>query len=195
MSAQSKQVLRKVYSAKRGAISASDRQKAAEAAARHWVVEIHFQSSQHIACYLPFRDELDSLPLLQAIWESNKICYLPVLTVEKKLHFVRYNKGDKLIPNQYSILEPENKSRLLAAENLDIVITPLVVFDEKGHRLGTGGGYYDRTFAFRQQQSICPPFLLGLAYALQKTEAIPVDPWDINLDAVLTEQGCHFFKQ
>ena len=68
-----------------------------------------------------------------------------------------------------------------------MVVIPLVVFDIYGHRLGTGGGYYDRTFAFLRHQTNKKPLLAGVGYALQQAELVPTDPWDVNLQVVVTE--------
>lgn len=114
---------------------------------------------------------------------------MPILAECRSLHFVRYDEHDALSANQFSILEPENTSRKIAAEKLELVITPLVSFDLQGHRLGTGGGYYDRTFAFLHNRAKTNPTVIGLAYAAQQAESLPVDPWDITLDGIVTEQG------
>lgn len=86
-----------------------------------------------------------------------------------------------------------NKTHELQAEDLDIVITPLAAFDLQGHRLGTGGGYYDRTFAFLQKNTVKKPKIIGLAYAEQQAELLPHDQWDIDLDGVVTEKGIVWF--
>ena len=147
--------------------------------------------SQHIACYLPFKDEFDSLLIIEAIWQAKKHCYLPVLAGKdkKSLYFVRYDYGDALHPNSYGILEPINTSRILSVDLLDVVVMPLVAFDMQGHRLGTGGGYYDRTFAFLPDQVNKKTMMIGLGYAAQQAECLPFDPWDIIMAGVVTEQG------
>ncbi|OGT36839.1 MAG: 5-formyltetrahydrofolate cyclo-ligase [Gammaproteobacteria bacterium RIFCSPHIGHO2_12_FULL_37_14] len=190
MSARLKQELRKQYYAKRREISNPIRQLAAHTAADHFVDQDVFKQSNFIACYMPFRDEFDSTQLIQKIWHANKSCYLPILTEKKLLYFVRYDEGDKLVTNRYSILEPENTLRKIPVGDLDLVIVPIVVFDSFGHRLGTGGGYYDRTFAFLHQHQLSKkPLMMGLCFAFQQAELVPTDPWDINLQAVMTEKG------
>lgn len=147
--------------------------------------------SQHIACYLPYKDEFDSLPLIEAIWQAKKQCYLPVLTQNdgiNSLIFVRYVYGDALRMNAYSILEPVNVTRQIRPEELNLVITPLIAFDRHGHRLGTGGGYYDRTFAFMHEPVANKPKMIGLGYAAQEAELLLSDPWDIALSGVVTEK-------
>ena len=88
-----------------------------------------FQQSHHIACYCAYEDEMDTQPIIRTIWDTNKICYLPVLTEEKTLDFVHYDEGDLLLPNQFSILEPDNTARKIATAKLDLVISPLIAFD------------------------------------------------------------------
>ncbi|HEX6316745.1 MAG TPA: 5-formyltetrahydrofolate cyclo-ligase, partial [Gemmatimonadaceae bacterium] len=80
------------------------------------------------------------------------------------------------------------EASLLEAEELSLAVLPLVGFDEHGHRLGMGGGWYDRSFAFRQERG-APPWLVGAAFALQQMPEADAAPWDVRLDAVCTEAG------
>lgn len=148
-----------------------------------------FQQSQRIACYLAFKDEFDSSPIIEAIWQAKKHCYLPVLKDNngKILDFVKYHYGDALRLNQYGIFEPVNPSPI-EPDKLDLVIAPLIAFDLHGNRLGTGGGYYDRTFAFLRENESNKPTLIGLGYAAQQAKALPSDPWDVVLQGVVTER-------
>lgn len=148
-----------------------------------------FTQSRHIACYHAFKSEFATQPIIEAIWQAEKVCYLPVLTESKSLKFVRYDQHDELQPNQYAIPEPVNLDVTVSPDKLDLVILPLVAFDSTGMRLGTGGGYYDRTFAFLHTKQGHVPFMLGLAYSSQQAESISAEPWDINMDAVLTEKA------
>ena len=93
------------------------------------------------------------------------------------------------------ILEPQDKAKKILAEDLDLVITPLLAFDAKGHRLGTGGGYYDRSFAFLYSNMKKKPLMIGLAYSFQAAECLPTDPWDIALDGVITEEKYIFYDK
>ena len=72
---------------------------------------------------------------------------------------------------------------------------PLVGFDQQGYRLGMGGGYYDATLAFMQHRRLWrKPRLVGVAYECQRVETLPHDPWDMPLDAVLTERQLYYFS-
>jgi 5-formyltetrahydrofolate cyclo-ligase len=188
--------LRRYFREVRCQIPLAHRQAAAQAAAGFLANQAVFRASMHIACYLHVKDEFDSTPVIETIWSANKYCYLPVLTGENEnsLTFVRYNSGDPLHMNRYQIPEPANITNTISPFDLDIVLTPLVAFDLRGCRLGTGGGYYDRTFSFLHGGVSRKPLIIGLAYALQQADSIPDDPWDISLDGVVTESGFMLFS-
>ena len=153
--------------------------------ARHALV----LQSQRIATYLAADGEIDPYPLMQSLWDSGKTLYLPVLAPfsNGKLWFAKFNPTDILVFNRFGIPEPVRR-RLIKPCALDLVLTPLVAFDSNGHRIGMGGGYYDRSFAFlRRRRYWRKPRLLGLAYELQKQASIEPNVWDIPLDAVSTE--------
>lgn len=187
---QSKIKLRQKFTTIRSQIKTAYRQQAALKAAQIFAQQSIFKQSESIACYLAYKDEFDAAALIETVWHAKKHCYLPVLgdKDEKLLTFVRYEYGDALQLNRFSILEPIHRKRTIPAKDLDCVITPLVAFDPQGHRLGTGGGYYDHTFAFLQG-GIRKPRLIGLGYAEQQADELPSDSWDINLDAVVTEKS------
>lgn len=106
---------------------------------------------------------------------------------KQKLWFAKFSPTDKLAYNRFGIPEPVRR-RLIKPCALDLVLTPLVAFDCNGHRVGMGGGYYDRSFAFlRRRHHWRKPRLLGLAYELQKLARIIPNDWDVPLDAVATE--------
>lgn len=122
---------------------------------------------------------------MKAILASGKKCYLPILIDDKKLQFASYQLGDVLQLNRYKILEPTSSS-LFPVQKLDLVLVPLVGFDQEGNRLGRGGGYYDCTFSFLRDKQ-CKPLLLGLGYEQQKIDPLPKNDLDVKLDGVLTE--------
>lgn len=107
-----------------------------------------------------------------------------MLQENKTLQFAIYQKGDRLQLNKYGIQEPVPTAKRIDIHQLDIVIMPLVAFDQAGRRLGAGGGYYDRTFA--ERRGLC---LLGLGYAVQEADSLPQEPWDVLMTGVVTEKG------
>ena len=145
--------------------------------------------SQRIAAYIANDGEIDPLPLLDYLWSSGKQVYLPVLVQfsRQKLWFARFNRNDMLAPNRFGIPEPVKRD-LIKPCALELVLTPLVAFDSCGHRIGMGGGFYDRTFAFlHKRKHWCRPVMIGLAYELQKQTRIEPNKWDVPLHAVATE--------
>lgn len=156
-----------------------------------------FLASHNIAFYLPINNELDPTLILQHAWQLNKNCYLPAVNhvTQNNLLFLKYQKNEQLILNKFKILEPIlTKDKIIAADKLDLVIVPLVAFDNSFNRLGTGAGFYDRTFAFkRESKNFIKPFLCGIGYDLQnvtihhKTLLKP-NEFDVKLDLVITEK-------
>lgn len=188
---QNKAELRREFQDIRKQIPAATRYLAAKSAADLLLEQDFFHNSEHIACYMPMRFEFDTLPIIELILQSNKHCYLPVMQHDKEnnLIFVRYRNDDKLHQNEYSILEPVNLSHQIKPSELDLVLMPLVAFDRLGHRLGTGGGFYDRAFSFLyENQTAKRPCMVGLGFAAQEAELIPIEKWDISLNRVITER-------
>lgn len=116
---------------------------------------------------------------------------LPVLHGDGRLRFAPWRPGAALANNRFGIPEPDVAAdALLAPESMALVVVPLVAFDADCQRLGMGGGWYDRSFAFRREHD-APPWLVGAAFALQQVDALPPEPWDVPLDAVCTERATH----
>lgn len=151
-----------------------------------------FQQSRHIAGYLAVNNEMDPAGVLAAAHAAGKQVYLPVLSGKNEpMQFAPYVPGAVLKANRLGILEPDvSRDQLLHPKELDLVLTPLVAFDTHGNRLGMGGGFYDRTFVFCHTPGP-RPFLLGLAYELQKVPPLTRQPWDVPLDAVVTEAALY----
>lgn len=192
------QLLRQQMRARRAALSERDRRESADGLRRMLSTAPLFQQSRHIAFYMAGNGELDPHLLLEAAWEQQKKCYLPVLNSggENHLFFAPYTRETKLIANRYGIPEPVHDARQhYPADRLDLVLVPLVAIDSIGNRVGMGKGYYDRTFAFmRRQPRPATPVLIGLAHRFQQVERLAANPWDVTLDGVADEQALKFFR-
>jgi 5-formyltetrahydrofolate cyclo-ligase len=183
------QALRRAIRARRRSIPAAIAGQYAQRLAKNARQYPYLLNSRRVAGFLPADGEMDPLPLMQYLWSLGKRIYLPVLVPfnSDQLWFAQFEPGDKLVYNRYGIPEPVSRD-LIKATALDLVLTPLVAFDTSGHRIGMGGGFYDRSFAFlRRRVHWHKPRLLGIAYELQKQPAIRVECWDIPLDAIVTE--------
>ena len=146
---------------------------------------------RRIGFYLPMPEEMDMLPLLNhALWQR-KACFLPVVPqrFQRRLWFTRITAhAHRWYLNRFGIHEHWSP-RPVRAWQLDLVFVPLVGFDEACHRLGMGGGFYDASLAYlRRRKTWRKPRLVGVGFECQKVAQIPADPWDMHLDAVITER-------
>ena len=141
------------------------------------------RSARNIALYLANDGEISPYTTLRRLSRMGKRCYLPCLR-RTHLAFRSHRPGQTLRSNRFDIPEPAPR------RGTDL---PLVGFDRKGNRLGMGGGFYDRTLA--RLSPMKRPLLIGLAHHCQEVEQLPVQSWDIPLDAVVTDKSVYWLKQ
>ena len=182
--------LRASLIARRRSVPARERKHASLLVARNVDRALLLRSHWRIAVYAALPDELDSAPLIALARERGCRLYLPRIDrrrASRAMQFVEMR--GPLRRNRLGIAEPE-AAATIGARWLDVVFLPLVGFDRCGLRLGTGGGYYDRAFAFRRWRSAWHgPRLVGLAYAFQQLEHITAAAHDVPMDVVVTEEG------
>lgn len=153
----------------------------------------------NIALFLSQDGELKTQSAIDYLWHNTEHrVFLPALETKPDLHmaFVEYQETTLMINNQFGIPEPQAPlDKHLTGQQMDIVLMPLVGFDLQGNRMGMGGGYYDRSFAFKRlpQYSANPPLLIGWAHSCQQASQLPNEPWDVPLDGIITEQGFKSF--
>jgi len=178
---------------KRQALTDNECYQRGESLAQYLAAWPIYKRARNIAVYLPNDGEIDTGPLMDMIWRHKKTCYLPVLhgVLNNRLAFASWQPGEPLSGNRFGILEPDRMSaRLDRVYALDLVFMPLVAFDAEKNRLGMGGGYYDRTFEFLRYRKVWKkPALVGLAHDFQQQPGLPVEPWDVPLQAVVTNAG------
>jgi len=140
----------------------------------------------NIGFYWPFRGEPDLRRLIRSLLDGGATASLPVVIDKgRPLEFWSWRTGERLRPGVWDIPVPTR--RKLA--HPDVLLVPLLGFDEAGYRLGNGGGYYDRTLA-----AIAPrPFTIGVGYELGRLKTIRPQPHDIPMDGIVTEAGAAFF--
>ncbi|HEX2139801.1 MAG TPA: 5-formyltetrahydrofolate cyclo-ligase [Woeseiaceae bacterium] len=166
----------------------TDERRNASARIAATVVHSHFfRRSRRIACYLPMPEEVDTWPIIERAWRMKKRIFAPITGRHRLLRFREVRPETTLVTTDFGLQEPLSGEELTARE-LDLVITPLVAFDDAWMRIGMAGGYYDRTFSFlRARSSLLRPKLVGVAFACQEVEKVPLNPWDIGLYRVITE--------
>jgi 5-formyltetrahydrofolate cyclo-ligase len=188
--ASDRKTMRRVLRLRRRGVPPAERNASARLIARHVDGWLRLRPSWRIALYAALPEELDSTPLIELARARGCRLYLPRIdrhSLGRKMQFVAMSERQR--SNRLGIAEPEG-SQIIGARWLDVVFLPLVGFDSRGVRLGTGGGYYDRAFAFRRWRKVWhTPQLVGLAYSFQQLDVIIPAAHDVLLDAVVTEKG------
>jgi 5-formyltetrahydrofolate cyclo-ligase len=140
-----------------------------------------------VAGYWPIRDEADPRELMKTLSARGHALALPRIEAKgERLSFRLWREGDELIDNHHAIAEPRADAERVVP---DAILMPLLAFDATGHRLGYGGGYYDRTLEALKACAI------GIAYAGQEIAGIPREPHDHPLNMIVTERGVRLFHQ
>ncbi|MCY4165586.1 MAG: 5-formyltetrahydrofolate cyclo-ligase [Gammaproteobacteria bacterium] len=177
-------------------LSGAQREEAAGRCAQRARALPALRRARCIAAYMAHRGEISCGPIIEWALERGASVLLPVV-VGRHMRFTPCHRGETLRPNRWGIPEPEwQPRRWVSAICPSVVLMPLVAFDSAGNRLGQGGGYYDRAFAFRSAAKHWRrPLLVGLAYEFQQVGRLNAKPTDVPLDAVLTEQQIHQFRR
>jgi 5-formyltetrahydrofolate cyclo-ligase len=185
---QSRKALRAKLRAQRRGVGPLQRAIASRLVAGEVDRAFPLRAGQRIALYHSLPEELDAAPLADLARTRGCAIFLP--RIDRRTSTMRFiEAGGVTRLNHLGIAEPAG-SRDVGARWLDLVFLPLVGFDVHGMRLGMGGGYYDRAFAFRNLRTAWRgPKLIGIAYAFQCVPRIEPAPHDVKLDAVITESG------
>ncbi|HRD70482.1 MAG TPA: 5-formyltetrahydrofolate cyclo-ligase [Legionella sp.] len=143
-----------------------------------------YRKAKRIALYCAANGEVD----LHSLWDSaplhGKFCYFPAIKEDLTLSFLPATPATPFKTNKYGIQEPDvPQESALPVEQLDLILIPLVAFDTQCNRLGMGAGFYDRTL--KNNTKGC---LMGVAYQFQHQDYLYSNPWDIPLNAVVTQK-------
>jgi 5-formyltetrahydrofolate cyclo-ligase len=178
---QDKSKLREVARARRIKAHQQDAEGAAQSLAAHVLALLKDRPPAIIAGYWAIGSEIDVGPLMSLLIDGGWRVALPVVVENAApLIFRSWSPGAELNEGPLKTVQPGEQHDELVP---DVIITPLLAFDEQGYRLGQGGGFYDRTLAALTVLSI------GVAFATQRVEHIPRDQFDQRLDYIVTEQG------
>lgn len=186
-----RKTLRRQLRAARRALSAAAQREAAAALLTRLKVRPEVRRARRVALYLPQDGEIDPRPL--AAWLHARGCLVclpvidPIAGGSQRLRFAPWHPDCRWQHNRFGIDEPVT-ARSLEPWTLDLVFLPLVGFDARGHRLGMGGGFYDRSFDHRRPRAHRPR-LIGLAHSLQQVDALPHADHDVPLHAIATDRA------
>ena len=178
--------LRRDLRSRRRALPAAQRIAAADTLANQLLALPFLPDSGHVAGYWAMDGEI-ALNSWQVRLPRSLVYCLPVLHTDNSLRFAPWRPGEALVSNRFGIPEPDvDPAEALPAQALSLVVMPLVGFDARGHRLGMGGGWYDRSFAFRNAAAP-PPWLVGAGFNVQRVPHLDQEAWDVIPDALCTE--------
>lgn len=191
MTPLSKKTLRENALSLRQKIPLDERSRAARAVCARFMAEVKIKPQAVVAGYWPVRGELDVIPLLNALIHHGHRCCLPhVIDYKTPLIFRRWHEGVLMTEGRFGIHQPDPET----CEPLvpDVILTPLLGFDFRGHRLGYGSGFYDRSFGhLRDLAHQC--LAIGIAFEAQQFEEVPADLYDVPMDYIVTEKTVHRF--
>jgi 5-formyltetrahydrofolate cyclo-ligase len=189
MSEADKADLRRAFRVRRQALMAAQ-PEAASQAAEAFTLAPRFGPVHVAAIYHAAGSELDAGPLAEVLEGQGARIALPVVVARDAALIFRLRDHQPRTADALGLLSPPPTAAVVTP---DLVVTPLLAFDSRGGRLGQGGGFYDRTLAdLRARGQV---WVLGLAYAGQEAERIPMDAHDEKLDGVLTEAGLRWFTR
>lgn len=180
---------------RRRALTAQQRIVAAQGLRRSLEQLPEYHTDARVAGYWAVNGELALNLVIPPLLARGQQFLLPMLGAERQLRFAPWVAGDAVEPNRHGIPEPVHVTAPLAPFQLDLVLVPLLAFDRRGQRLGYGGGYYDRSFSFLNEQTRpTEPLLVGIGYDFQELDCIEPARWDVPLDFIATDReliDCH----
>ena len=132
--------------------------------------------------YYPSNYEIDDLAILDLLEKKNFKVSLPIIKKDNQMNFYRWSRSDPLRVNKFGIPEPVSSKIFYP----DILLVPLVAYDNNLNRLGYGGGYYARYI--EKLEKTKKIIKIGLAFSFQKISSIPIDQYDKRLDFIITEK-------
>ena len=185
---EKKRALRKEAMARRDALEAEFRARAARTVAERGL-PFPVYRGEVFSAYAPMRSEFDPRPLIAKIAAAGGRIVLPAI-VEGRIVFREHDPGAALTAGVFGTSEPPARAREL---DPDVLLVPLLAFDAQGGRIGYGKGYYDQAIArLKKSRRIGT---VGLAFEAQRVEEVPVTERDQRLDLILTEAGAHWVER
>lgn len=175
--------LRRLALSKRDALDTVLREEASAEIAKRLLSLLEMKAAKTVMCYKSFRSEVSTAQIIKALERQGKKLCFPVC--EKAGIMQAWNPKDKEAwkAGMMGISEPDvERSELISPDGIDIVICPMVAFDEEKWRMGYGGGYYDRYLP-----KCTKALKIGIAFEAQRLDKVPVDEFDQPMDYIVSE--------
>jgi 5-formyltetrahydrofolate cyclo-ligase len=180
---EQKESVRKILRQKKEAMLPEDRLSKSQRICRHLMNVI--SDGETVMVFTSKEKEVNTRPLIMALFGQGNPVVVPIIVKEDYSLRLSYLRDfSALVPSTFGVPEPIGSEIPAAADDIDTIILPMLGFDRKGGRIGYGAGYYDRflskTPGLRK---------IGIAFACQEVDNLPVDENDIRMDAIITEDG------
>jgi 5-formyltetrahydrofolate cyclo-ligase len=180
---EQKESVRKILRQKKEAMLPEERLSKSQRICRHLMNVI--SDGETVMVFTSKEKEVNTRPLIMALFGQGNPVVVPIIVKEDYSLRLSYLRDfSALVPSTFGVPEPIGSEIPAAADDIDTIILPMLGFDRKGGRIGYGAGYYDRFLSKN-------PGLrkIGIAFACQEVDNLPVDENDIRMDAIITEDG------
>ncbi|MEW3992672.1 5-formyltetrahydrofolate cyclo-ligase [Bacillus sp. FSL R5-0820] len=171
-------------------ISAEEFNRHASLLHEHVLQLSEWKQAKTIALTMSRGKEIPTMPLIEKAWEEGKtVCIPTCFPKTKEMVFYEYTPETKMTSSYFGLLEPDPlESTVVHKEAIDLIIVPGVCFDQRGYRIGYGGGYYDRYLADYHGTT------LALCLSVQQVDHLPAEPHDIPVSIMVSEKGTFYQK-
>lgn len=174
-----KKTLRKKFISERNSLASDYRNSSTNTIFATLEEQNFFESSEKIFIYVGFGSEITTETFIKK-WINKKQIFVPKIE-NGKMNLIRLKSWDELAPGHFGVLEPTSSDYYEG--KIDLVVTPSIVFDNNGYRLGYGKGYYDKYFSSREYD-----ISVGLSYHKLLQDNVPKEDHDIKVDVIITEE-------
>lgn len=185
------QALRETHRRRRAALCEETLSANASALSERIQALDNYRDAENVAAYIAIRGEIDVRDVVTTGCDHCKNFFLPILAGDD-MFFAQWHPGQPLVKKGFGLLEPDvPPGQYIDVQQLDVVLVPLVVFDDRCNRVGQGGGFYDRTFAHKLDKPDARPLLIGVAHDSQREPRLIPQSWDVPLNMIVTDSAVY----
>ena len=180
---EQKNRIREILRKKKDAMLPEDRLEKSKMISRHLMDLV--KKEETVMVFTSKEKEVNTKPLIFSLFEQKNPVVVPIIVredVSLRLSYLR--DFSALVPSTFGVPEPIGSEIPAAAEDIGTIILPMLGFDRRGGRIGYGAGYYDRFLSKNRNMR-----KIGVAFACQEMDNLPVDENDIPMDHIVTENG------